>query len=607
MGKSPDPKRSRNDWQGGLMCGIAGIIGGEMPAGGLERMREAMAHRGPDGSGIYIDENGAAGVAHTRLAILDLSERAAQPMKSADGRYAIVFNGEIYNYRELRNHLEKAGEPFQTGGDTELLLRMYMRQGAAGIERLRGMFAFAIWDSVEKSAVLARDVFGIKPLYWAQSSGSLIFASEVRAMLASGLVPRDWDAQGLYNFFLHGHTREPLTVLKGVRMLEAGRIAEWKNGQLCTMHQLEWPESEPQSGGSIEELGRSLADSVRAHFVSDVPVGLFLSGGLDSTAVLALARREMGTGLQTFSIGFPEKEWDESPLAERTAKHFETDHQTLTLDARMAGRFLSDFLAAQDHPSIDGLNTYCISRLAREAGARVVLSGLGGDELFGGYPSFQKIPKMMDWGWNLSALGPLRPFGAKRLESFLGNSKYQRLMEYVGGDLTLGEAYRAMRGLFLRREARRLVDRITGVCLDDPEERAVPQMATPEMISHLELTLYMRSQLLRDSDANSMAHGLELRVPLVDKEVLRSVSALPPDFRFQPQKGALVQAVPEIPEWIRDHKKQGFAFPFDQWFKGDWNQIRRAIQKKYRSRARLDTWSRVFALHIIEEWGRRLE
>src|SRR5688500_9168970 len=381
------------------MCGINGILRLERASRSIDRdevMRthDHQASRGPDGSGTYFSSDGRVALAHNRLAILDLSAAGAQPMVR-DDRYRITYNGELYNFRELRRELEAEGISFRTQSDTEVILALYARHGVSMLRRLRGMYAFALWDERAGSLFLARDPLGIKPLYYSTAGGQLRFASQVKALVAGGAVSRQVDPAAVAGFLVWGSIPEPMTLLSQVRALPAGHSLLVENG-LCGAPVRHYDPSHALAGETLP-LPEALADSVSAHLVSDVPVAVFLSAGLDSGLVAALARRRQAD-LATLTVRFPGlrgTRHDEGPLAATVAERLDTRHREVELTAADLRASWPRALAAMDQPSIDGFNTFVISRVAHEAGFKVVLSGLGGDELLGGYPSFRELPLLM--------------------------------------------------------------------------------------------------------------------------------------------------------------------------------------------------------------------
>ena len=601
------------------MCGIAGLLGAE-PGSFAERVRPAIAHRGPDDAGAW--QNATTCLVQTRLAILDLSPGGHQPMASPCGRWHLVFNGEIYNHASLRQRLEAEGERFQGSSDTEVLLRWMVRRGRSGLADLRGMYAFCLVDTRDGSALLARDPHGIKPLYiWQGPAGELAFASELRALLASGRIPRRPDPEAIAAYLASGSVPEPATLVAGVARLEAGHWLHWKEG--ASRIEPWWPLPESLLTGRNREgfdrpapihdreaalaLTRSaLKDSVAAHMVSDVPVGLFLSAGLDSAALLALAP----PGLHTFTIGFADpgsEGFDESEPAAQIAALFGAEHTALSLRADQARSWLPHFLSSQDQPSIDGFNTWCVSRLASERGLKVALSGLGGDELFGGYPSFRKVPRLYRWR---RRLGPLGPLAAAALSRSPGGSeqKRQRLAELLRGAPSLQAAHRCLRGQFTTPEVGALM-RHWGLPIpqsllaragnEDPPDGLDPT----DGVAWLEGCRYLRNQLLPDSDGMAMATALELRLPYVDATLQGQLAPIVPSIRLAPGKALLQASLPELPGWFTNRPKQGFRFPFQLWLDDPQSPLALRVPS---TPAGLDLrpWYRRWNLMVLESWLR---
>lgn len=592
------------------MCGIAGILTPrpEQLDGALAAMRQAVRHRGPDDEGSWSSRDCRASFAHTRLAVLDLTSAGHQPMSTPDGRYTITFNGEILNFHELRRSLEQRGVRFHTRCDTEVILRAYEADGPSCIGLLRGMFAFALWDDREQSCLLARDRFGIKPLYYHQRDGRLAFASEVKALLASGLVPRELDAGGLFGYFLTGTVPEPRTLLRDVRCLEAGTYATWKDGALTSHRYWDLRFSHtPDAADPVSRTRAALIDSVDHHFISDAPVGVFLSGGVDSTALVALASQKRGRELHTFSLAFPGWSEDEGAVARRTAAHFGTTHTEWAIDGATANELFGEFLAASDQPSIDGLNTFAVSRLAREHGMKVVLSGLGADELFAGYKSFRQLPRLVALNRALSQAGPLRTAAGTGLQRLAAGSRWRRLGDLLAQPADLGSAYTIFRGVFTHAEAEILVRRYVADAparMPDPGEPAGDDPTPRDAISRLELTRYMRNQPLRDGDTQSMAWGLELRVPFLDGPLVDTLTTIPSSVRLQPGKRLLLQAVPEVPAWVASQPKRGFMFPFERWLGDEWRETFAGIERD--SPVPADSWYRKWCLLALQRWFERM-
>ncbi|WP_017314708.1 asparagine synthase (glutamine-hydrolyzing) [Mastigocladopsis repens] len=602
------------------MCGIAGILTVNQYQDGLEtiirRMQTALRHRDPDDSGIYISSEKQAALTHTRLAILDLSQAGHQPMSTADGRYWITFNGEIYNFQQLRSNLISQGEQFHSQTDTEVILKLYQKMGSHCVEHLRGMFALAIWDDFEKTCFLARDPLGIKPLYYWQSGSSLVFASELRAILASGLPTIKMSMKGLYGYLIGGSVPEPYTLIEGVHCLAAGHWLHWQPVGMTKQQywQINFPPATTISPQEAKEKVRAaLVDSIQHHFVSDVPVGIFLSGGIDSTTVLALASQTQNEQLRTYSVAFEEQEWNEGEIAKQIAKQFGAEHTEYKVTASLAKELLPKFLQAIDQPSVDGFNTFCVSQLAHQSGTKVVLSGLGGDELFAGYHSFEKIPQMVAWGKQMHAIPLLATGVGVGLSHWATSPKMKRLGDFLQQTPSSAAAYRSFRGIFSHTEA----------CAIARQYIRSPQLPTPrgaredhlssclgqtltleDEVSFLELSCYMRNQLLRDSDVMSMSWGLELRVPLVDRALLEAVASIPSHIRLASGKQLLIAAVPELPDWVVNRPKRGFSFPFEQWMSGEWRDYFNHVNVP--NNISLKPWYRRWSLAILKYWWERV-
>ncbi len=568
------------------MCGIAAAFaygGSGVDPAWLGRACDAMAARGPDGSGLWMTPDSRAGLGHRRLSIIDLSEAGAQPM--ASGAHVLCFNGEIYNYRALRDNLERRGHRFASHSDTEVLLRLWAEHGEGMVEHLRGMFAFALWDAERGGLFLARDPYGVKPLYLADDGATFRAASQVKALLAGGGIDTSPEPAGHVGFFLWGHVPEPYTLYKGIRALPAGHTL-WIDGsgerreRAFTTVDAVLAEATPEhvNGEARHRLREALLDSVRHHLVADVDVGVFLSSGRDSATLAALAA-EVGGRLRTVTLGFAEyrgSEHDEVPLAERVAAHYGAEHNTVWIGQSDFRDAFERFLAAMDQPTTDGLNSYFVSRAAAQAGLKVALSGLGGDELFGGYPSFTEIPRLVALTRRIplaARIGPgVRAVSAPVLRRFT-SPKYAGLLEY-GTDYA--GAYLLRRGMFMPWELPEVLDpdlvREGWRALDTRarlKATVADIRASRLKISALESMWYMRNQLLRDTDWASMAHSLEVRVPLVDVALLRAVAPL---LVARPDLGkhslAETPARP-LPDAILHRPKTGFTTPVRQWMLED--------------------------------------
>lgn len=633
------------------MCGIAGALYFEEPCSSdpsriAQRMTDALAHRGPDGQRVIVHrQSGADGktvvaFGHRRLAIIDLTDRAAQPMASRSRSHLLTFNGEIYNFRALRRELQERGRSFASDSDTEVILQAYDEWGVRGFERLRGMFAFGLWDADRQQLLLVRDRFGIKPLYVARAEGVLLFASEVRALLASGLVPRRLDPTSLWQYLGYQTVPCPRTLIDGVSLVEPGTIvAVGADGVATTTRYWDLLGS-AQAGvtsdapASVRDVRELLAESVDLHLVSDVPVGVFLSGGIDSSAIVALVRAA-GRTPATFSVGFAERSFDESPYARLVADRFGANHTHLELSEAALLEALPKALEAMDHPSGDGVNTYVVSRAVHEAGVKVALSGLGGDELFGGYPSFARLHRarrlLAGWGQAPQIVRGAAASVVRAVGSTVTSTKLASVMESDG---SIAAAWPVTRQLLSAVERRSLLSATWLARADqgDPYVEhlsrtfaAAPQAGIGAQISYAEALTYMHDVLLRDTDQMSMAHGLEVRVPLLDHRLAEYLMRLPDSVRGLEAGGKplLVRAMgSELPAEIVTRPKQGFTLPFDPWMRGalrDFCAIRlgplgldgrglfrpRAISRlweQFLARDRRVTWSRIWTLVALETW-----
>lgn len=592
------------------MCGIGGILGGELLADERQsaalRLQAALRHRGPDDQGIFVHADAA--LIHTRLAILDPTPCGRQPMTR--GPFTITFNGEIYNFRALREELLRDGDTFTTSTDTEVLLGLYMRHGPSCLNRLRGMFAFAIRDARDGSCFLARDPFGIKPLYHASiPRGGLIFASELRALLATRLVPRRIDAAALHGYLASGSVPEPRTMVAGVSCLRAGHWLQWKNG--AVVNEGYSPIELTSAAATFEtqvDVRAALDDTMEHHLVSDVPVGLLLSGGLDSSILLALTQRPAPREITTFSLGVEEIGLDESDAARALARHFAVRHHEMLLTQELARHWIDDFLDSIDQPTLDGFNIYCACKLAADHGCKVVLSGLGADELFGGYPSFRQIPVLHRTGQFMRPVAP----AIRRLEQLSPGARARRTCDYLGGPASLSRAYEAFRGVFTPRECASichcLLPGLNSVSRQNQPEQREAARSNPDLgdaISQLELTRYLRNQLLRDADVMSMAHGVELRVPLLDLPLFATLRAVPSRLRLAPGKRLLREAVPELPVELLASRKRGFTLPFDSWLENEWRDLPDDLPVF--QNAPLSPWYRKWALMVLIRWLKKHE
>ncbi|HSP13671.1 MAG TPA: asparagine synthase (glutamine-hydrolyzing) [Thermoanaerobaculia bacterium] len=572
------------------MCGINAIFAYSPSAPPVDPRellvcREAMRLRGPDAGDSWISDDGRVGLGHRRLAIIDLSPGGAQPMQRSAN--VIIFNGEIYNYDELRADLKRRGVEFTSQSDTEVLLRLFELEGEAMLPKLRGMFALALWDGDRRRLFLARDPYGIKPLYYADDGQTCRIASQVKALIAGGRIAKQFDPAAATAFFLRGTVQEPFTMYRAIRALPAGSYC-WID---------ERGTSEPVRYFSIaatlrdavesdqrftDEQRRDLVhdavlESVRYHMVADVPVGAFLSAGIDSSAIVAFAR-ETGSDLQTMTLRFEEyrgRDNDEAPLAHLVAERYGLRHTIQELSRQKFLQSVPHVFEAMDQPSVDGLNSYFISKAAHEMGLKVAMSGAGGDELFGGYTSFRDIPRWMPFTSLLSRIPRLGDAVHSINRALTRSSRHvsPKMGEIVRYGASYAGAYFVKRGRFLTSELGDILGREVAEeglrrldMLGLLESAVTPDPGNPfARVAALESSFYLRNQILRDMDWASMAHSLEVRVPLVDAHLLRRVAPALVN-RRERGKGILADAPrPPLPDVVRNRKKTGFTLPLKEW------------------------------------------
>lgn len=617
------------------MCGLAGIVWRdprEHEAGpaALQRMIARLHHRGPDGNGAVASADGSMLIGNARLAIRDLSHAGALPFQ-ADDRLAIAYNGEVYNARELRAELEAAGHRFRSDNDAEVVVRGYAQWGSELPARLRGMFAFLILDQrgAEPELFCARDPLGIKPLYYTQTPRAIVFASELKALRASGLVSADIDPLSLQGYLRFGSVPTPRTIYQNVHALEPAHALRVSRAGVAepTCY---WQFPQPGTSSAVQAAAgtaQQLQDAIAAQLISDVPLGAFLSGGLDSSTVVALMARAAGTPVRTCSLAFEEKAFDESAYARVVAREFGTDHYERVISAAEVVNTLDRAFEAIDQPSIDGLNTFLVSQVAREAGLKVVLSGLGGDELFGGYDNtFRGVPRLLRIQRISAALPGARGM-AERAMSTLPQMRWRKVAEALQRGPGAAHAYLAFRGLFTAAETQALLPEqaaafdaagYVGERAGEPD--SLTGASLKSWVSRAELRTYTLNQLLRDTDVMSMAHSLEVRVPLLDLRLVEQVGALPAQMRFQGRgnKPLLRQiAATLLPAAVLNRTdKQGFTLPLERWLRErvmsdllDWRggvfdafDPRALEQLRQQFRAGHAHWSRIWALSALQGW-----
>jgi asparagine synthase (glutamine-hydrolysing) len=632
------------------MCGFAGIIGQRdcINADTLGIMAKSLAHRGPDDQGIErvpisYEKGLSLALVHRRLSIIDLSNAAHQPMLDKQTGNWIVYNGEVYNYNEIRSDLERHGCVFSSHSDTETILKAFSVYGTDCLDKLRGMYAFAIWDRRHERLFFAVDRFGIKPLYFHQgANGQFIFASELRTILKSGLVPKKIDRLAVDSFLAYGAIQAPLTIIENVHALLPAEYMLYSVADRRTQVFKYWSPSNTNAAGRSTDRKRTIArtreileDSIEKHLVSDVPVGLFLSGGIDSSATVIIANRLNKGQLRTFSVSFPESSYSEARYSRLIADRFCRNHTEISVSVEDLLGFLPDAIKAMDQPTIDGVNTYTISKAVAQAGIKVVLSGQGGDEVFGGYSTFRRVPMMLKARRLLGIFpGLLREQMARGFDSLIKRpaigSKYSQIL---GSDTDVLSQYLILRQLFSPKARKYLAGEACNHDVVNGVPTRVVESLNNEMVgldvfsrvSLLELRLYLANMLLRDGDIMSMSHSLEVRVPFLDHELVEFVFNVTSKMKLRNNlpKPLLVNAMGDLlPEQIYRRPKMGFTFPWEVWLRnGMRTQVEKAIydfpddnelglnMKNCRSMWQMFllnapgvSWPRVWAIYVLLRW-----
>lgn len=623
------------------MCGINGIYGLKDQQSAQEKviaMNTCMSHRGPDDEGVFIDDKVALG--HRRLSIIDLSAAGHQPMQSFDGRYQIVYNGELYNYKELKFELQRvisgSGQQayfFQTNTDTEVIIAAYSRWGAECLSRFNGMFAFAIWDSQLKELFIARDRLGIKPLYYFYTNGVFAFSSEIRSLLSSDLIPKKMDENSLVDYLRYQTVHAPNTIVKGVKMLMPGHFIEMKNEKLTSKNywSLSGNISEEAKGKTYEEVCKNvnqlLTKAVERRLIADVPFGAFLSGGIDSSAIVGLMSKVSSEKVKTFSVTFDESEFSEARFAQLVAKKFNTDHHEIRLKPGDFIEELPQALRSMDHPSGDGPNTYVVSKATKTAGITMALSGLGGDELFAGYDVFKRALGLNKKNWLNMIPQFIRAGSAVVLPKVKPGIASEKIAELLRQDrINFNSFYPLSRQVLMDRQIMELVNRqeltrnsvleiLEGLQISDPKFQVT-------QVSVAEISTYMQNVLLRDTDQMSMAHALEVRVPFLDYSLVEYVLGVPDNFKTtaSPKKLLVDSLGGLLPGEIINRPKMGFTFPWKHWMK---NELKTFCEMRLYSLAKRSyfnekgilklwdkflsddpeiTWSRIWHLVVLENW-----
>ena len=591
------------------MCRIAGQVSlntsAEEKRRLISQMCAFMQHGGPDGKGQFLGDKNSICFGHQRLTLIDLSADANQPMTDATDNYTITFNGEIYNYQELKVELQSLGYPFKTQSDTEVILAAYQVWGMQAFHRFNGMFAFALFDRILNKVFLVRDQSGMKPLYYQVKNKELLFASEIRAFRAIGINQNhpDWKIWLL----AFGFIPEPMTILNGVLMLPKGSFLEWnvaaESYQILTYIQFKVAPLITDLEEAKQLIRQKFQEAVNRHLIADAPIGVFLSGGIDSSIVALEAEKVKGTDLHTLSLTFDDADFDESKFQQIMVKKLSSNHASKQITEQAFREQADEILQAMDQPSADGINTWLVAKLAKEQGLKAVLSGLGGDELFGGYPSFKRTRL-------LKKLGQLLPKPALKLFQYLPKGSYQKLA-YLSLRSQLGY-YLALRGYFAPKQIAAILNIPVKEVWDKLDRFEFPDFdqENPDLFaSYLEQNIYMKNQWLRDADAMSMQHGIEIRMPFLDREFLIAVNRIHPSLRFDKKlsKGLLIKSYQDLlPEEIWNRKKMGFSFPLQKWLK------RSDLAEKLRLDANPSVasftygflegkvhWSKIIALHFV--------
>ena len=622
------------------MCGITGIVGlnieTSIPKIAIQKMTDAIAHRGPNSQGFWDDAHCYFG--HRRLSIIDLSEAGNQPFVSQDGRYALIYNGELYNYKELKFSLQRSEFGtnqlpyiFKTNTDTEVILASYLRWGKECINYFNGMFAFAIWDKQEQKLVIARDRMGIKPLYYHFKNNVLLFASEIRALLKSDLIEKKINQQSVAEYIQYTTVHAPNTILQDVKVLMPGNILEFDTKQQTFTISQYWninnftkSKEELSYTQTCEKVNELLTQSVERRLIADVPFGAFLSGGIDSSAIVGLMSKVSSEKIQTFNINFDEGEYSEAKYAQLIAKKFNTQHHEIKLTPNDFLSQLPEALNAIDHPSGDGANSYIVSKATKNAGITMALSGLGGDELFAGYDIFKRYVELEKKGWLniVPAKGILGKLLAANKKSIQGD----KTSEILNLDVINGfNAYPINRKLFNQPDFHYLlkkhyndnafIQNVIKNCETDKSHKL-------SRVSLFEIKTYMQNVLLRDADQMSMAVALEVRVPFLDYKLVEFVLGINDTYKFpHTQKKLLVDSLGDLlPPEIVNRPKMGFVLPWKDWLKDELKEFceenivqfsklsfvnREAVILIWNRFLKNDpkiTWSRVWHLVVLNHW-----
>lgn len=623
------------------MCGINGLIGiadTNIAKQKVIAMNRRMQHRGPDDEGVFVQEKVALG--HRRLSIIDLSAAGHQPMQSFDGRYQIVYNGELYNFKELKFELQRvvAGSNqqayiFQTNTDTEVIIAAYIRWGSDCVKRFNGMFAFAIWDTQNKELFIARDRLGIKPLYYFYTNGVFGFSSEIRSLLASDLLPKKIDENGLIDYLRYQTVHAPNTIVKGVKMLMPGHCIEMKNEALKIKKYWSLTDniSHESKGKSYKEVCKDvnvlLSKAVERRLIADVPFAAFLSGGIDSSVIVGLMSKVSSEKVKTFNVSFDESEFSEAKYAQLIAKKFNTDHHEIRLTPSDFMKELPNALKAMDHPSGDGPNTYVVSKATKNAGITMALSGLGGDELFAGYDVFKRSLALNKKAWLNTIPKFIRGVGGNALKKIKPSVASEKMAELLKQDkINFNSFYPITRQVLMDEQILSILKSnqvIKNSVAEIIEESHISKHQSQiSQVSIAEISTYMQNVLLRDTDQMSMANALEVRVPFIDYTLVEYVLGIPDNYKstISPKK-LLVDAMGDLlPSEVVNRPKMGFTLPWKHWMKKELKsfceekmialskrslfneQEVRQMWLNFLSDYPATTWSRIWHLVVLENW-----
>lgn len=603
------------------MCGIAGVIDTKKMDNlnsSIIRMLNSMSHRGPDAQGVWYGEQ--CNLGHSRLAVIDLSDGGIQPKKDVSGRYIISFNGEIYNYKELKKTF--IDYPFETLSDTEVILAVYTRYGYDTPKYITGQFAFAIWDTKEKELFFARDRMGEKPFYYQILDNGFIFASEIRALLQVSTLKPKLRMESLAEFLRLQSVQEPYTLLEGIMQLPAAHLGVFKDGHLTIKKYWEITNVSKNDYSNIgivhQTIKNKLSSAVMFQMLSDVPLGAFLSGGIDSSAIVALMAEQSEQPIETFSVGFEETMYDESPYSNLIAKRFKTNHHSILLKANEFKDRLPEILSKVDNPSGDGPNTFIVSEAVKKSGLTVALSGLGGDELFAGYDGFKRFYRLQSFEtfWEYSK-------GLRKVLSLLTEGKRSELLKLYS--VMIADIYPLSRSVFSIQDVKYLLP-LAEYKYNAPWHSDISMLPILSQYSIAELTGYTRSVLLKDTDQMSMSSSLEVRVPFFDHDLVHYVLGIPDNIKYPIYpKSLLVESLkPLLPDTIVHRPKMGFSFPWDDWMRGDLksycekNIFDLSTRKVFSEKELLNVWSRylkkdpnvkwskIWLLVSLEQWLRNI-